>query len=105
APPRRTRGDRWRPIDESGPDSNPGRRGRAMRQAKVERKSFECGPVSILGATGLALALGACGEDAVPPPLVRPVLSVVAKPKAERPSGYAGTVQPRYQTDRSFQVL
>ncbi|MDQ0509172.1 efflux RND transporter periplasmic adaptor subunit [Ancylobacter amanitiformis] len=55
-----------------------------------------------------SLALAGCkaeGEqaDAAPPP--RPVLSVLAEPASERTTGFAGTVQPRYQTELGFRVL
>ncbi|MBB3771308.1 RND family efflux transporter MFP subunit [Angulomicrobium tetraedrale] len=55
-----------------------------------------------------SLALAGCkaeGEqaDAAPPP--RPVLSVLAAAPPDRATGFAGTVQPRYQTDLGFRVL
>lgn len=53
-----------------------------------------------------ALALGACkpAEEAKPPP-VRPVLYAVAKPiESVRFGPFAGTVEPRYQSQLGFQV-
>lgn len=58
-----------------------------------------------LAACGLALA--GCKDDGqkfeAPPP--RRVLSVLAKPVSDRVIGFAGTIQPRYQTDLGFRVL
>jgi RND family efflux transporter MFP subunit len=38
-------------------------------------------------------------------PPVRPVLSIIVKPLDDRAIGFAGTVQPQYQTERGFRVL
>jgi RND family efflux transporter MFP subunit len=59
-------------------------------------------------AAALAGTLASCKsdddktKDAKPP---RPVVSVVVRPLIDRPIGYAGTIQPRFQTDRGFRVL
>ncbi|WP_246686100.1 efflux RND transporter periplasmic adaptor subunit [Methylobacterium sp. WL8] len=61
--------------------------------------------VTILAGTSL-LALAACkpAEEAKAPP-VRPVLYAVAKPiEAVRFGPFAGTVEPRYQSQLGFQV-
>lgn len=60
-----------------------------------------------LAATA-ALALGGCKSEsesakAAPPP--RPVLTIIAEPASDRVVGFAGTVQPRYQTELGFRVL
>ncbi|MFC3692431.1 efflux RND transporter periplasmic adaptor subunit [Chenggangzhangella methanolivorans] len=60
---------------------------------------------SCLFAAVCAAPLAGCGEDPPPPPVVRPVLSVVAEPADAKRIGFAGVVEPRYQTDRAFQVL
>ncbi|WP_152046282.1 efflux RND transporter periplasmic adaptor subunit [Aureimonas psammosilenae] len=51
--------------------------------------------------------LSACTEkdDEAPPPPVRPVLSTVVRSVERVDARFAGTVQPRFQTDRGFQVL
>ncbi|MGA0530819.1 efflux RND transporter periplasmic adaptor subunit [Hansschlegelia sp. KR7-227] len=58
------------------------------------------------GATVLSFMTG-CSEDGAEkqPPARRPVLSIVVQPATEHQIGFAGTIQPRYQTDRGFQVL
>ena len=59
-----------------------------------------------LGLVG-SIALAGCedgGRQSAPAP-VRPVLSVVAKLSDQTQIGFAGTIEPRYRTDRSFQVL
>ncbi|RWH94063.1 MAG: efflux RND transporter periplasmic adaptor subunit [Mesorhizobium sp.] len=60
-----------------------------------------------LAAGALALLAGCTPEgekvkDAAP---VRPVLSIVVASASERQQGFAGTIQPQYQTDRGFRVL
>lgn len=56
-----------------------------------------------LGAAGL---LAACqDEQHAEAPVVRPVLSVVVIPQAERTVGFAGTVEARFKSDLSFRVL
>jgi RND family efflux transporter MFP subunit len=53
----------------------------------------------------LALALSACEEKAAPPPPVRPVLTVTAVSRTTETFGpFAGTVEPRYQTQAGFRV-
>jgi RND family efflux transporter MFP subunit len=56
----------------------------------------------------VACVLSGCNAEgdatkAQTPP--RPVLSVVVKPQEDRSIGFAGTIQPRFQTDRGFRVL
>lgn len=61
---------------------------------------------ALLAASLAAATLAACdGHDDAPPPVIRPVLSVVAEPSNQRRIGFAGVIEPRYQTDRAFQVL
>jgi RND family efflux transporter MFP subunit len=54
----------------------------------------------------LLLPLAACGEQsAAPPPVIRPVLSVVVQPVTSETVGpYVGSIMPRYQTPLSFQT-
>ena len=61
---------------------------------------------STMLALGAAVpVLSACGKEEEPPPVVRPVLSVVAKRADERRLVFTGLIQARYETDRGFQVL
>ncbi|MGQ9369148.1 efflux RND transporter periplasmic adaptor subunit [Azospirillum sp. ST 5-10] len=54
----------------------------------------------------LAALLAACGErEAEAPPPVRPVLSMVVSPHAERTLSVAGVVEPRYRSSLGFRVL
>lgn len=57
-------------------------------------------------ALPLILLLATCKERApeVPPP-IRPVLSVVVDPAAERSFGFTGTVEPRYRVSLGFRLL
>jgi RND family efflux transporter MFP subunit len=57
------------------------------------------------GVLLVAALLAGCDGDPPPAPIVRPVLSVVAEPADHRKLGFAGLIEPRYQTDRAFQVL
>lgn len=50
------------------------------------------------------LALTGCKKEE-PPPVVRPVLSVVVAPHVPRAFGFAGTVEPRYRSALGFRVL
>ena len=59
----------------------------------------------LLAVGSLALLSGCDGGEPPAAPIVRPVLSVVAELADQRKRGFAGVVQPRYQTDRAFQVL
>jgi RND family efflux transporter MFP subunit len=60
----------------------------------------------LIAVAGL-IALGGCKSETeqakAPPP--RPVLTIVAKPAGERLTSFAGTIQPRYQTELGFRVL
>ncbi len=59
--------------------------------------------LAALGAVGL---LAACqDEQHAEAPVVRPVLSVVVTPQAERTVGFAGTVEARFKSDLGFRVL
>lgn len=62
----------------------------------------------VIPALVLVTALAGCKPDgdqakAQKPP--RPVVSMVVKPQQDQAIGFAGTIQPRYQTDRGFRVL
>lgn len=60
-----------------------------------------------LAAFAPALLLAACGNapTSAPPPVIRPVLSVVARPVSSETVGpYVGSIEPRYQTPLSFQA-
>ena len=60
----------------------------------------------VVGLAVVGVVAGCSQEDDQDrPPAVRPVLSIVVKPMNEQRSGFAGTIQPRFQTDRGFQVL
>lgn len=59
-------------------------------------------------AAVLAGALAGCnsnGEDTQAPAPPRPVVTILAKPLEDQSAGFAGTIQPRFQTDRGFRVL
>jgi RND family efflux transporter MFP subunit len=54
---------------------------------------------------GLVL-LGACRDEAAPPPPVRPVLSVVATMQSTEQLGpFIGLIEPRYKTDLGFRIF
>lgn len=62
----------------------------------------------LISAAVLAGGLAGCkseADDAAAVKSARPVVSVVLKPQEDRAIGYAGTIQPRFQTDRGFRVL
>lgn len=61
----------------------------------------------LIPAAALAGALAGCTSDAdeAKERLPRPVASVVLRPLEDQPIGFAGTIQPRFQTDRGFRVL
>jgi RND family efflux transporter MFP subunit len=61
---------------------------------------------ALLPAFGLAVFLASCGKDeTVPPPPVRPVLSLLITPKAPQGFGpFVGTVEPRYQAALGFRT-
>jgi RND family efflux transporter MFP subunit len=54
---------------------------------------------------GLLTFLAACDRNDAPPPVLRPVLSIVVSPSADERPKFAGVIQPRYRTERAFQVL
>lgn len=63
-------------------------------------------PLAAIAALPALALLSACdGHEQAPPPVVRPVLSQVVEPSDQRRGGFAGVIEPRYQTDRAFQVL
>jgi RND family efflux transporter MFP subunit len=65
--------------------------------------------IATFAAVGAALALASCNSEtnsntkAAPP--ARPVLSIVVKPNSDKTIGFAGTIQPQYQTELGFRVL
>lgn len=64
------------------------------------------GRLAAFGALALAMAIAGCRDDDQPPPPVRPVLSVVAKPRTSEVLGpFAGSIQPRYSTDYGFRLF
>lgn len=52
-----------------------------------------------------AALLAGCGEKHAETPALRPVLSIAAGSQIETAVPFAGTIQPRYKSDYSFQVL
>ena len=63
-------------------------------------------PIAVV--VGAAVLISGCkseGDQAARHGAPRPVLSVVAKAASDRDSGFAGTIEPRYQTERGFRVL
>jgi membrane fusion protein, multidrug efflux system len=58
-------------------------------------------------ALAILAAVTACKDEkaAEATPIVRPVLSVVVSAQAGRASGFAGIVEPRYQTSLGFHIL
>lgn len=64
--------------------------------------------IFLASAAVLAVGLTACkpgGDEAKVQKPLRPVVSVVVAPRQEQAIGFAGTIQPRFQTDRGFRVL
>lgn len=64
-------------------------------------------PLLLIPAAALAGLLAGCkpeadGQAQKPP---RPVVSVAVAPREDQQAGFAGTIQPRFQTDRGFRVL
>lgn len=54
------------------------------------------------------IGVGGCkpdGDEAKKQKPPRPVVSIVVERQEERAIGFAGTIQPRFQTDRGFRVL
>ena len=66
------------------------------------RPLTQTGPLAALFSIGMALA--ACQKTEAPPPVIRPVLSLVVQPGDAAAATYAGVVQARYQADLSFRV-
>lgn len=54
---------------------------------------------------GAAIGLAACGKKSAETPPVRPVLSTVVARQVIRPAGFAGTVEPRFQTSIGFREV
>ncbi|WP_038361992.1 efflux RND transporter periplasmic adaptor subunit [Bosea sp. UNC402CLCol] len=62
----------------------------------------------LLSTAAVVCALAGCnaeGDATKAKTVPRPVLSVVVKPQEDQDVGFAGTIQPRFQTDRGFRVL
>ncbi|MGF0540433.1 efflux RND transporter periplasmic adaptor subunit [Agrobacterium sp. ES01] len=53
----------------------------------------------------MAAALSACSQEKAAEEPVRPVLSMIAEPREPTTFGFAGTVEAKFSTDLSFQVL
>ncbi|AWC21117.1 Efflux pump periplasmic linker BepF [Aminobacter sp. MSH1] len=52
------------------------------------------------------LALAGCSQEQAPPPeVIRPVLSIVVEPHARTVQGFAGTIQPEFSADLAFRLL
>ncbi len=66
------------------------------------RPQTQIGAVAALFVIGMTLA--ACQKTEAPPPIIRPVLSLVVQPGDAAAATYAGVVQARYQADLSFRV-
>ncbi|KQT54976.1 hemolysin secretion protein D [Aureimonas sp. Leaf454] len=49
--------------------------------------------------------MAGCREEEPAPPPVRPVLSVVVAPQAQRTAGFTGIVEPRFSRELGFRVL
>ena len=61
---------------------------------------------SIASVLATAALLSACTEkEQAEAPAPRPVLSVAVGSQIEGAVGFAGTIEPRYKSDHSFQVL
>jgi RND family efflux transporter MFP subunit len=58
----------------------------------------------LIGLVAIAGCKGETAKTSIPVP-VRPVLSILVKPANNQSIGFAGTIQPQYQTDRGFRVL
>jgi len=62
----------------------------------------------LLGTLFVACLSAGCGSESAPrsaPPIVRPVLTLVVSASQERNIGFAGTIQPQYETQLGFQIL
>lgn len=60
-------------------------------------------PAAVLAGMLAGCRAEADNAQAQKPP--RPVVSVVIAPREDQEAGFAGTIQPRFQTDRGFRVL
>lgn len=55
---------------------------------------------------GTMLLLSGCGDNPQESaPVIRPVLTVIAKAEISRQTGFAGSVEPQFSTDLAFRVL
>ncbi|MFC2254765.1 efflux RND transporter periplasmic adaptor subunit [Labrys portucalensis] len=54
---------------------------------------------------GTLVGCNSNGEDTQAPTSPRPVVTILVKPLENQTIGFAGTIQPRFQTDRGFRVL
>lgn len=61
--------------------------------------------ISTAAAAGALAACSPDGGEAKAQKPARPVVSVVVEPQQDQAIGFAGTIQPRFQTDRGFRVL
>lgn len=65
-------------------------------------------PLFSFPAIALAGLLAGCNDDATAAKTgaaPRPVVSILVKAQDDQPTGFAGTIQPQFQTDRGFRVL
>lgn len=65
-------------------------------------------PLLLISAATLVGALAGCnaeGERAKTAKSLRPVVSAIVKAQEDQATGFAGTIQPRFQTERGFRVL
>ncbi|MFN4277067.1 MAG: efflux RND transporter periplasmic adaptor subunit [Ferrovibrio sp.] len=63
-------------------------------------------PAILFAGLSVIAVAGCDGHSSEPTaPIARPVLSVLIAPANQPQSGFAGVIEPRYQTDRAFQVL
>ena len=65
----------------------------------LPRQASRVAAIALIG-----LALAACQKTEAPPPVIRPVLSMVVTPGDAAAATYAGVVEARYHADLSFRV-